>query len=274
MRTFPFPKNLFHQVFPCHKVILSTKPHRTSCHIWKEVSDITLAEVTEINPDAIVECYLDVKYYHYDPDELNDLSNVYDNFKALTDSDEVLTVSKATMDNIKACTSIDDNFKELDNACPSWKRTLRLSIPSGWNIISLDTWPKIRRVLCALKNQEKNFCPILKRNMKILREAKKEKTHTHTQLKCTFLGHVFVVKLVPNMTKRLAAARSKAIFIYWFFHMQIYIYVLWGQVLTKFGGRLKVRLWPTYWGVFSFCKDHGGLMEGFFFDRKKWLYNG
>ena len=107
---------------PMPKLMLSTKPHHTGCHVWREVCEVTQSEVTEIKPDVIVECYLDAKYYHYNPAELNDLHNVSDNFKILLDCDEVLTINQATMDTINACTSIDDNnFKELDNACPTWE---------------------------------------------------------------------------------------------------------------------------------------------------------
>ena len=76
MRTPPFPSDVFHQVFPCHKIMMSTKPHRQGCHVWKDVCNATWQEVNELNPDVIVECYLDAKYYHYSPVELNDLSNV------------------------------------------------------------------------------------------------------------------------------------------------------------------------------------------------------
>ena len=93
MRTPPFPDDLFCQKFPYNKVTLSTKLHRTGCHVWREVCEITRSEVTEIKPDVIVECYLDAKYYHYNPAELNDLSNVSDNFKTLTDCDDMRTIN-------------------------------------------------------------------------------------------------------------------------------------------------------------------------------------
>ena len=76
-------------------------------------------EVQELNPDVIAECYLDAKYYHYDPVELTDMVA---NFANLANEDNILTVYEATMDNANACTSIDDNFRELDNACPSWEQ--------------------------------------------------------------------------------------------------------------------------------------------------------
>ena len=36
MRTPPYPPGLFRQTHPFHKVILSTRPHRTGCHVWRE----------------------------------------------------------------------------------------------------------------------------------------------------------------------------------------------------------------------------------------------
>ena len=98
---------------------MSTKPHQTGCHVWKDVCNATQQEVNELSPDVIVECSLDAKYYHYNPVQLNDLSNANDTFKTLANYDEVLTVNQATTDDVNACTSIDDNFKELRNACPS-----------------------------------------------------------------------------------------------------------------------------------------------------------
>ena len=43
-------------------------------------------EVQEFNPDVIIECYLDAKYYHYDALELNDLTDFNANFAMMTRS--------------------------------------------------------------------------------------------------------------------------------------------------------------------------------------------
>ena len=83
MHTMPFSADLL-PVHSGHQVLLSSKPHKTGCHVWKPVNDSTKREVQELNPDVIVECYLDAKYYHYDPVELTDLpENYVNNFKGL-----------------------------------------------------------------------------------------------------------------------------------------------------------------------------------------------
>ena len=55
---------------------MSTKPHRAGCHVWKQASASAKQEVEALNPDIIVERYLDVKYYHCDPGELTHLVDV------------------------------------------------------------------------------------------------------------------------------------------------------------------------------------------------------
>ena len=67
MRTTPFPTELFQQVHPHHQVLLSCKPHRPGCHQWRPAQTTLATEVRELQADVIVECYLDAKYYHYDP---------------------------------------------------------------------------------------------------------------------------------------------------------------------------------------------------------------
>ena len=69
----------------------------------------------------IVECYLDAKHYHYNRVELRELPNIHGNFQELADSDVILTTKQTTCNEVNACTSIDDNFQELDSACPTWE---------------------------------------------------------------------------------------------------------------------------------------------------------
>ena len=76
-------------------------------------------EVQQLNPDVVVECYLDAKYYHYDPVELNDIVDFNANFANLVEQDNIVTVDDAFLEEYNMCTPVDDNFKELDNAGPS-----------------------------------------------------------------------------------------------------------------------------------------------------------
>ena len=40
-------------------------------------------EAQDLNPDVTVECYLDAKYYHYDPVQLNGIVDFNTNFANL-----------------------------------------------------------------------------------------------------------------------------------------------------------------------------------------------
>ena len=74
MRTMPFSAELLSQVHPEHQVMMSMKPHKTGCHVWKPVSTST--------------------------------NENYANFVHLLNSDNVVTVNEATVDNVNACRSI------------------------------------------------------------------------------------------------------------------------------------------------------------------------
>ena len=101
-------------LFPCHphhQVLLSCKPHRPGCHQRRPAQTTLAEEVRELNADVIVECYLDAKYYHYDP------ANVAN----LLEDDNIVTVENAETDEYNLSPSISDNFKELESACPEWQ---------------------------------------------------------------------------------------------------------------------------------------------------------
>ena len=70
-------------------------------------------EVQELNPDVIVDCYLDAKYYHYDPVKLVNLADIHATFVNCMSEDNVVTVEE---------TVVDEHNKELDNACPLWEK--------------------------------------------------------------------------------------------------------------------------------------------------------
>ena len=49
-------------------------------------------EIRQLEADVIAECYLDAKYYHYDPVELSDLVDFNANVVNLLEEDNVVTV--------------------------------------------------------------------------------------------------------------------------------------------------------------------------------------
>ena len=95
MRTRPFSDDLFQHIHPHHQVLLSCKPHRPGCHQWRPLQQNIDAEIQELKPDVIVERYLDAKYYHYDPEDIYELSdyNVY--AENLAESDNVVTLNSS-----------------------------------------------------------------------------------------------------------------------------------------------------------------------------------
>ena len=118
----PFSSDLFQQIHPHHQVLLSCKPHRPGCHQWRPAQTTLATEVRELQADFIVECYLDdAKYYHYDPVEILDLVDFNANVANLLEEDNIVTVENAETDEYNLSASINDNFKELESACPEWQ---------------------------------------------------------------------------------------------------------------------------------------------------------
>ena len=79
-------------------------------------------KLQKLNPDVIVECYLDAKHYPYDPVELIDLADIHANFVNLVNDANVATVAEIILDEYNACPSLNENSNRLDNACPSWQK--------------------------------------------------------------------------------------------------------------------------------------------------------
>ena len=74
MHTHPFRHDILRDVHPYHEVLLSCKPHRPGCHQWRPLQPHIHDDLKELKPDVIIERYLDAKYYHYDPEEIYEMS--------------------------------------------------------------------------------------------------------------------------------------------------------------------------------------------------------
>ena len=105
IRTNPFPAD----------ILLDIYPHQPASSSMRR-------EVQELNPAVIVECYLDAKYCYYDPVELTDLADLHATFVDLVNEHNIVTVEATVVDEHSASVSIDENIKELDNACLSWEQ--------------------------------------------------------------------------------------------------------------------------------------------------------
>ena len=120
MRTRPFSDDLFQCIHPNHQVLLSCKPHRPGCHQWRPMQTNINADIKELQPDVIVECYLEAKYYHYDPEDIYELVDYNLNADNLVESDEIVTVQYLEKDEYSATASLNDSFQELEKAYPEW----------------------------------------------------------------------------------------------------------------------------------------------------------
>ena len=86
MHTHPFSDDILQNVHPYHEVLLSCKPHRPGCHQWRPMQQQVHADLKELQPDVIVERYLDAKYYHYDPEDIYELRDYNVNATYLAES--------------------------------------------------------------------------------------------------------------------------------------------------------------------------------------------
>ena len=98
MRTTPFPADLFQHIHPNHQVLLSCKPHRPGCHQWRPAHTTFAHQIRELQPDVIVERYLDAKYYHYDPVELFELAAFNETVESLLEEANIVTIENAVID--------------------------------------------------------------------------------------------------------------------------------------------------------------------------------
>ena len=131
MQTTPFPANLLQDIHPNHQVLLSRKPHRPGCHQWRPAQTTLATEIRELQPDVIVECYLNAKYYQYDP---VDLRRVCRFNETVEEDDNIMTVKKAEMDGCP-CPSMTTS-RSLSPHVQNGTRTHQRSISNGSNTTS------------------------------------------------------------------------------------------------------------------------------------------
>ena len=129
MRTTPFPADVFQSIHPHHQVLLSCKPHRPGCHQWRPAQTTLATELRELQPHVIVECYLDVKYYHYDPVEILDFVEFNETVENLLEEDNVVTVDNVEINEFNRSSSIIDNIKASESACPEWQQETQATHP-------------------------------------------------------------------------------------------------------------------------------------------------
>ena len=149
MYTQPYPPDLLQHVRPCHEVLFSCKPHRPGCHQWKPMHLQVHDEIRELQPDVIVERYLDAKYYQHSPDQVQAMSECNSNATYLADSDQIVTLNAMETDDISISASLRDNLQELVNSVPEWESETQSINPKWLEHHHPDTWSKIQVVQYA-----------------------------------------------------------------------------------------------------------------------------
>ena len=90
MHTHPFTHDILQNVHPYHEVLLSCKPHRPGYHQWRPLQPQVRDDLKDLQPDVILERYLDAKYYQYDPEEIYEMCDYNSNAKYLAESDQIV----------------------------------------------------------------------------------------------------------------------------------------------------------------------------------------
>ena len=121
MYTHPYPPDLPQEVRPHHEILLSRKPHRPGCHQWKPLHVQVHDEIRELQPDVIVERYLDAKYYHHPPEHFQEMTDYNSNAIDLSESDQILTLNAMETDDVSLLASLQSNLQELEHSIPEWE---------------------------------------------------------------------------------------------------------------------------------------------------------
>ena len=69
------------------------------------------------------------KYYHYDPEDIYELVDYNVNAENLAELDDILTVRNIETDEYSAAASLNDDFQELETACPEWDKETKAIHP-------------------------------------------------------------------------------------------------------------------------------------------------
>ena len=121
MYTQPYPSDLLQQARPYHEVLFSCKPHQPGCHQWKSMHMQVHNDIRELQPDVIIERYLDAKYYQYPPELVQEMSEYNSKAAYLAESDQVVTLNAMETEELSTSVSLRDNLQELVNSVPEWE---------------------------------------------------------------------------------------------------------------------------------------------------------
>ena len=105
-----------------HDVLQNCPSHIMKCcyHASLIVQDVTNGDLychkymmtfKDLKPDVIVERYLDVKYYQYDPEEIYEMCAYNSSAKYLADSDQIVTLNAVETEESSMLASLHDNLQ-------------------------------------------------------------------------------------------------------------------------------------------------------------------
>ena len=120
MYTQPYPSDLLQHVRPYHEVLFSCKSHQPGCHQWKPMHLQLHDDIRALQPDVIVERYLDAKYYQYSPELVQEMSDYNSKARYLAESDQIVTLNAMETEDTSASASLRDNLQELVSSVPEW----------------------------------------------------------------------------------------------------------------------------------------------------------
>ena len=116
MYTQPYPSDLLQHVRPYHEFLFSCKPHRPGCHQWKPVHLQVYDEIRDLQPDVIVERYLDAKYYQHPPDRVKEMSEYNSNATYLATSDQIMTLNAMETDDTSVSATVCQSSRQSTRA--------------------------------------------------------------------------------------------------------------------------------------------------------------
>ena len=71
-------------------------------------------DIQALQPDVIVERYLDAKYYQHPPDQVQEMSDYNSSAKYLADSAQIMTLNAMETDDVSILASLQDSVPEWE----------------------------------------------------------------------------------------------------------------------------------------------------------------
>ena len=113
-------------VQPCHQIMMSKYPDKMGCHEWIPAQSVTEEYIDALQPDLVIESFLDAKYYRFQPDELDMIIPISAATRAELDNDAIVTAKPVEYDTSPEAIAEMDLVEEigsLERAVPPADQT-------------------------------------------------------------------------------------------------------------------------------------------------------